>query len=148
MVLNFKEECRIECPITMKRLLEPFNPIMNFTLIIVYLIMEISFSIVDHEEKICFLGHLFGFLSGFIIGFIVLDNRKEEPWETITGRVLFSVYIMVFLCMIVLHMGEFSIVDTRCMDCKKAVHNILNMTDFSQYQGEWQNCGKDGFKSH
>ena len=109
--------------------------------------MEISFSVVDQEEKICFLGHLFGFLSGFIIGFIVLDNRKEEPWETITGRVLFSVYIMVFLCMIVLHMGEFSIVDTRCMNCKKAVHNIMNMTNFSTHQ-KWENCGKGGFKNH
>ena len=148
MVLNFKEECRIECPITMKRLLEPFNPIMNFTLIIVYLIMEISFSAGDQEEKICFLGHLFGFLSGFIVGFIVLDNRKEEPWETITGRVLFSAYIMVFLCMIVLHMGEFSIVDNRCMNCKKAVHNILNMTDFTTHQGKWENCGNQGFKNH
>ena len=87
--------------------------------------MEISFSAGDQEEKICFLGHLFGFLSGFIVGFIVLDNRKEEPWETITGRVLFSAYIMVFLCMIVLHMGEFSIV--KDVDSGKfSIHNSID----------------------
>ena len=141
MVLNFKEECRIECPITMKRLLEPFNPIMNFTLIIVYLIISISFSVDDQEEKISSLGHLFGFLSGFIIGSIVLDNRKEEPYME---GVLISAYIMVFLFMVILHhVGH--IVDTRCFDCKKAVKNILTMANFSQHQGKWENCG---FPSH
>ena len=77
MVLNFKEECRCT-PFTIKRLLEPFNPIMNFTLIFLYLIMEVTFVGIDFENKICYLGHLVGLLSGFVVGFIVLDNKVRD----------------------------------------------------------------------
>merc|ERR1712025_723931 len=125
MVLNFKEECRCTS-FTIKRLLEPFNPIMNFTLIFLYLMMEVTFVGIDFENKVCYLGHLVGFLSGFVVGFIVLDNKVEEPWETFTGRFLLSSYIIGVLCMMVLHMGEFSVLESRCLHCWKAAHQIWN----------------------
>ena len=126
MVLNFKEECKCQ-PMTINRLLEPFNPIMNFTLIFIYLTMELVFFAIDQENKVCFVGHLFGLVSGFMVGFIVLDNKIVEPWETIGGKVLIIVYVSSIVLMAVLNTGLLpGIVDEPCWNCKKAVHQIWN----------------------
>ena len=134
MVLNFKEEFRCS-PMTLEklkenfsleRLLEPFNPIMNLALIFIYLAMEITFFVTDEEDKICFVGHIFGLLSGFMVGFIVLDNKVVEPWETTGGKCLICFYTLVFLTMIVLHISNPNLLANLCWDSKKAIKQILN----------------------
>ena len=133
MLLNFKEECKCQ-PMTINRLLEPFNPIMNFTLIFIYLTMELLFYAIDQENKVCFIGHLFGLVSGFMVGFIVLDNKIVEPWETLGGKVLIIVYLSSILLMAVLNIGFLSgIIDEPCWNCEKAVHRIWNSNKTIDY---------------
>ena len=104
----------------------PFIQILILTVIFVYLIMEVGFFAVD-EEKSCFLGHLFGFLSGIIVGFIVLDNRKEKAWVSITRRILITIYMLVFICMVLLSMmRNVTTVEKEVLENKKMV--VLNMT--------------------
>ena len=137
MVLNFKEECKCQ-PMTINRLLEPFNQIMNFTLIFIYLGMELLFWGLDQENKVCFIGHLFGLVSGFMVGFIVLDNKIVEPWETISGKVLIIAYVLSIFIMVVLNIKNDGIIDEPCWDCEKAVHRIWISTNTTNPN---LNCG-------
>ena len=144
MLLNFKEECKCQ-PMTINRLLEPFNQIMNFTLIFIYLTMELLFYAVDQENKVCFIGHLFGLVSGFMVGFIVLDNKIVEPWETIGGKVLIIVYTSSIVIMAVLNIGSISgVIDEPCWNCEKAVHRIWNSNKAIDYG----NCGLQTGHAH
>jgi hypothetical protein len=138
MVLNFKEECRF---VGLTKMCKLFTLFFNFSLVILYILIEIILFATDDHEKISHTGHFCGLLSGFVVGFIVLDNRKKDPWETIVGKVFIILYAIVFLGMMLMHMTKNEYLDYYCFDCKKAFHNIIDSTRNSSECNEWKNCG-------
>ena len=140
MVLNFKEEFRC---VGIKKMCKLFTLFFNFSLVILYLLIEIILFATHDDGKISHSGHFCGLLSGFVVGFIVLDNRKKDAWETIWRKVLIILYAIVFVGMMLLHMGRTKYLDDYCLDCKKAFHNIINSTRDSTECNEWKKCGKN-----
>ena len=138
MVLNFKEECRC---VGIKKMCKLFTLFFNFSLVILYLLIEIILFATDDHGKISHSGHFCGLLSGFVVGFIVLDNRKKDLWETRTVKVLMILYAIVFLGMMLLHMTKNDYLDYYCFDCKKAFHNIIVSTNYSTTCNTWESCG-------
>ena len=140
MVLNFKEEFRC---VGIKKMCKLFTLCFNFSLVILYLLIELILFATHDDGKISHSGHFCGLLSGFVVGFIVLDNRKKDPWETITGKVLMILYAIVFLGMMLLHMSNTEFLDEYCLKCKKAIHKILDSNRNSTECNTWDYCGKD-----
>ena len=138
MVLNFKEECRF---VGLTKMCKLFTLFFNFSLVILYILIEIILFATDDHEKISHTGHFCGLLSGFVVGFIVLDNRKKDTWETVLGKVFIILYSIVFLGMMLMHMTKNEYLDYYCFDCKKAFHNIIDSTRNSSECNEWKNCG-------
>ena len=143
MVLNFKEEC-LPTLGSLRKMCNLFTLFFNFSVVMLYLLIELILFATHHDEgKISHSGHFCGLLSGFIVGFIVLDNRKEDFWETIWRKVLIVLYTIVFLGMMLLHMSRTDYLDDYCLDCKKSIRNILNSTRNSSECNEWGECGKE-----
>ena len=140
IVLNFKEEVRC---VGIKKMCKLFTVFFNFSLVILYILIEIILSATDDHEKISHTGHFCGLLSGFVVGFIVLDNRKKDAWESITGRVLIILYAIVFFGMMLVHMSRTDYLDDYCLDCKKSIHNILKSTRNASECNTWTSCGKN-----
>ena len=138
MVLNFKEECRC---VGLTKMCKLFTLFFNFSLVIVYILIEIILFATDDHEKISHTGHFCGLLSGFVVGFIVLDNREEDAWETKKRKVLIILYTIVFLGMMLLHMTKNEYLDYYCFDCKKAFHNIIDSARNSSACNTWEKCG-------
>ena len=142
MVLNFNEECiKPKNLKDLKNMCKLFTLFFNFSLVILYILIEIILTATDDHEKISHTGHFCGLLSGFVVGIIVLDNRKKDPWETRTRKVLIVLYAIVFLGMMLLHMTKNEYLDYYCFDCKKAFHNIIDSTRNSSTCNTWEKCG-------
>ena len=144
MFLNYKEEFSPKrCVPTFKglgkRMMQPFNPLMTFVILFLYLLAEgimfLDASLNKDEHKICYIGHIFGLVSGIVVGIIILDNKVKENWEKILKRVLIFIYTITFLTLLIVNFsfvteneekgtkGENHGLPNPCWDCWKSFWN-------------------------